>query len=174
VADRVMGIVTCAHSEVKRFWHGKRLGDWVRGRRGERKLVTAASALMKSNPHKMGNHPLHSHSELHILGSRVSCESHESKDGGACTLTTVTSEEVRDGLGELINRIKYGHERIKVTRRGKPVAALVTVEDFEFLEQVLEAIDDERDLPTIRERLRRFEETGEGISWDKIKAECGL
>ena len=89
-------------------------------------------------------------------------------------MTTVTSEEVRDGLGELINRIKYRHERMRVTRRGKPVAALVPVEDLEFLEQILEAIEDERDLPTIRERLRRFEEAGEGIPWKKIKADRRL
>jgi len=89
-------------------------------------------------------------------------------------LTTVTSEEVRDGLGELINRVNYRHERMRVTRRGKPVAALVPVEDLEFLEQILEAIEDERDLPAIRERLRRFDETGEGIPWKKIKADRGL
>jgi prevent-host-death family protein len=89
-------------------------------------------------------------------------------------MTTVTSEEVRDGLGELIDRVRYRRERMKVTRRGKPVAALVSVEDLEFLEQVLDALEDERDLPTIRERLKRFEETGEGIPWKKIKAERGL
>jgi prevent-host-death family protein len=85
-------------------------------------------------------------------------------------MTTVTSEEVRDGLGELINRVKYRHERMKVTRRGKPVAALVPVEDLELLEQLLDALEDKHDLPVIRERLQRFEETGEGISWEEIKA----
>lgn len=89
-------------------------------------------------------------------------------------LTTVTSEEVRDGLGELINRVNYRHERMRVTRRGKPVAALVPLEDLEFLEQVLDALDDERDLPTILERLRRFDETGEAVPWAKVKADLGL
>lgn len=89
-------------------------------------------------------------------------------------MTTVTSEDVRDSLGELINRVKYRHERMRITRRGKPVAALVPVEDLEFLEQILEAIEDERDLPTIKARLRRFEETGEAIPWEKAKAELGL
>lgn len=89
-------------------------------------------------------------------------------------MTSVTSEDVRDNLGELINRVKYRRERMKVTRRGKPVAALIPVEDLELLEQILEAIEDERDLPTIKARLRRFEETGEGIPWKKIKADRGL
>ncbi len=89
-------------------------------------------------------------------------------------MTTVTSEEVRDGLGELINRVSYLHERMKVTRRGKPVAALVPLEDLEFLEQVLDAMEGERDLPTIKERLKRFEDTGEGIPWATIKTDHGL
>jgi len=89
-------------------------------------------------------------------------------------MTTVTSEEVRDGLGELINRVRYRHERMRVTRRGKPVAALVPLEDLELLERILEAREDERDLPTLLERLRQFEETGESIPWAKIKADLGL
>jgi len=89
-------------------------------------------------------------------------------------MTTVTSEDVRDSLGELINRVKYRHERMKVTRRGKPVAAIIPLEDLELLEQILEAVEDERDLPTIRERLKHYEETGEGIPWKKIKADRGL
>jgi len=47
-------------------------------------------------------------------------------------MVTVSSEEVRDGLGELINRVAYGGERVMVTRRGKPVAAIVSKEDLEF------------------------------------------
>ena len=88
--------------------------------------------------------------------------------------TTVTSEEVRLSLGDLINRVLYRSERVRVTRRGKPVMALVPLEDLEFMEKVLDALEDEIDLPVIKERLRSFEETGEGIPWERIKAERGL
>lgn len=87
---------------------------------------------------------------------------------------TVTSEEVRLNLGELINRVRYRSERVRVTRRGKPVMALVPMEDLEFMERVLDALEDEIDLPVIRERLRDLEQTGEGIPWKRIKAERGL
>jgi prevent-host-death family protein len=87
---------------------------------------------------------------------------------------TVTSEELRLGLGDLINRVLYRSERVRVTRRGKPVIALVPLEDLEFLEKVLDALEDEIDLPLIAERLRSFDKTGEGIPWEKIKAERGL
>ena len=88
--------------------------------------------------------------------------------------TTVTSEEARLGLGELINRVRYRGERVRVTRRGKPVMAMVPLEDLEFMEKVLDALEDEIDLPVILERLREFEQTGEGIPWKQIKAERGL
>ena len=87
---------------------------------------------------------------------------------------TVTSEEVRLALGELINRVKYRSERVRVTRRGKPVMALVPIEDLEFMEKVLDALEDEIDLLVIIERLHEFEKTGEGIPWKQIKAERGL
>lgn len=57
-------------------------------------------------------------------------------------MVTVTSEEVRAGLGELINRVAYGGERVMVTRRGKPVVAFVSLEDLEFIEKVLDALED--------------------------------
>lgn len=88
--------------------------------------------------------------------------------------TTVTSEEVRLNLGELINRVHYRNERLRVTRRGKPIVALVPLEDLEFLENVLDALEDELDLPVVKKRLQEWEETGEGISWAQIKAERGL
>lgn len=86
---------------------------------------------------------------------------------------TVTSEDVRLNLGELINRVLYRSERVRVTRRGKPVMALVPLEDVELLEKVFDALEDEADLPLIRERLLSFSQS-EGIPWDQVKAERGL
>ena len=89
-------------------------------------------------------------------------------------MTTVTAEEARNQLAEIINRAAYGHEPTVVTRRGKRVAAIVSIEDLELLEAILDALEDEMDLPAIKERLRNFEETGEGVPWERIKAERGL
>jgi prevent-host-death family protein len=82
----------------------------------------------------------------------------------------VTSEEVRDQLGEIINRVAYGHERMVVTRRGKKLAALVPMEDLELLEQVLDALEDQIDLPLVRQRLAEAEREGT-VTWESIKAE---
>ena len=88
-------------------------------------------------------------------------------------MTTVTSEQVRDQLGEIINRVAYGHERMIVTRRGKRIAALVPIEDMDLLEQMLEALEDHLEMPLIKERLAEAEH-GDTVSWESIKAEHRL
>ena len=88
-------------------------------------------------------------------------------------MTTVTSEEVRNQLGDIINRVAYGHERMIVTRRGKKLAALVSMDDLELLEKVLDALEDQIDLPLVKERLAEVEQEG-AISWESIKAEHNL
>jgi prevent-host-death family protein len=92
---------------------------------------------------------------------------------GNAETTTVTSEDVRLSLGELINRVQYRYERVRVTRRGKPVMALVPLEDLELLEKVLDALEDEMDIPLIKERLQDFEKA-DGVPWELVKSERGL
>lgn len=43
---------------------------------------------------------------------------------------------VRASFSDLINRVAYGGERVVVTRRERPIAALVPIADFETLEKV--------------------------------------
>lgn len=45
-----------------------------------------------------------------------------------------TSRAKRD-ISELVNRVAYGGERILLTSRGRPKAAIVSLEDYELLER---------------------------------------
>jgi prevent-host-death family protein len=56
-------------------------------------------------------------------------------------MTTMTVSEARNKLPELLNRVGFGHERILVERHGKPVAAIVSLEDLKRLEALEDAID---------------------------------
>lgn len=47
---------------------------------------------------------------------------------------TFATAEAKARLSELVNRVVYGDERVVIMRRGKPVAALVSVEDLHRLE----------------------------------------
>lgn len=83
----------------------------------------------------------------------------------------VTSEEVRDQLGELINRVMYLNERMVVTRRGKEVMALISMKDFELLENILDMLEDQNDKSILEQRLAAYQETGESISLEQFEAE---
>ncbi|WP_420629261.1 type II toxin-antitoxin system Phd/YefM family antitoxin [Candidatus Leptofilum sp.] len=55
--------------------------------------------------------------------------------------TAVSIGQVKRDISELVNRVAFAGERIVLTSRGKPKAALVSVEDYEKLKQ---SQDDER------------------------------
>ena len=56
-------------------------------------------------------------------------------------MTSLSTTEARDNMAELLNRVNYGGERIVLHRRGKGVAALVSIEDVARLEALEEADD---------------------------------
>ncbi len=43
---------------------------------------------------------------------------------------------VRQNLGELINEVQYRHDRIVITKAGKPVAALIDMNLFERIRKM--------------------------------------
>ena len=47
--------------------------------------------------------------------------------------TQVSIGQVKRDISELVNRVSYGGERIILTSRGKPKAALISIEDYERL-----------------------------------------
>jgi prevent-host-death family protein len=47
--------------------------------------------------------------------------------------TQISIGQVKRDISELINRVTYAGERIILTSRGKPKAALVSMQDFERL-----------------------------------------
>jgi len=49
--------------------------------------------------------------------------------------TKVAIGQVKRDISELVNRVAYGGERVILTSRGKPKAALVSIADYERLQQ---------------------------------------
>lgn len=49
--------------------------------------------------------------------------------------TYVSIGQVKRDISDLVNRVAYRGERIVLTSRGKPKAALVSIEDYQRLEQ---------------------------------------
>lgn len=49
-------------------------------------------------------------------------------------MKTITTVAARENFAELINQASYGGRRVILTRRGKPVAALVSLHDLHSIE----------------------------------------
>ena len=60
-------------------------------------------------------------------------------------------------LSELISKSAFAHERFIITRRNKPVAALVSLEDYQIIEQH----EEKQGLAAIARKWEGFEEVEE-------------
>jgi prevent-host-death family protein len=49
-------------------------------------------------------------------------------------MNTISIAEIKRSISTIVNRVAFGRERIILTSRGKPKAALVSIEDLEKLE----------------------------------------
>ncbi|MGD0090671.1 MAG: type II toxin-antitoxin system Phd/YefM family antitoxin [Planctomycetota bacterium] len=81
-------------------------------------------------------------------------------------MANISAEKARAQFSDVIKRVEHDRERIIITRKGKKVAALITVEDFEWFEEM----EDREDVEDAKKALA---EPGEDIPWEKVKAEPG-
>lgn len=57
-------------------------------------------------------------------------------------VTEVNAVTFRQNLGEMLNRVQYGHDSIVINRDGKPVAALVDAELFARIRRMRDRFDE--------------------------------
>ena len=81
----------------------------------------------------------------------------------------ITTVAARQNFSELINRVAYGKDRVLLTRRSRPLVAVVPIEDI----ALLEAMEDRDDLKAARAVLREVKRKGT-IPWTRMKKELGL
>lgn len=83
-------------------------------------------------------------------------------------MRSMTTSEARKDFSETVKRARKG-ERIVLNSHGKPVAALVPIEDLELLQE----LEDRLDARAARIALAEAQEHGT-IPWGQVKAELGL
>lgn len=87
-------------------------------------------------------------------------------------INTVTLKSLRPELPKVIARIDGKLDRYVVTKRGKPIVVMLSVEDYESLMETLDILAD----PKAMADLRKGEEDirkGKTRSWAEIKASLG-
>jgi prevent-host-death family protein len=82
---------------------------------------------------------------------------------------TINSTNARENIAEILNRVAYAKDRVRVTRRGKEVAAVVPIEDLELIER----LEDEIDIREAKKALADARKHGT-IPWNTVKKELGL
>ena len=81
--------------------------------------------------------------------------------------------EARDELTSLPDKLSEAHEMVTVTRRGKPVLAILPWEEYEALTETLEIMADERLMASLHQSIREAK-VGKLISWERAKRKLGL
>ena len=77
--------------------------------------------------------------------------------------------ELRKGCADAIGRVQHGKERMIITRRNEPVAALVPVDDAALLQKIEEHLDSLE----AQEAVEDYESAG-GTSLRELREELGL
>ena len=66
-------------------------------------------------------------------------------------ISTQSLRDVRDHLSEVIDRVEHQHDRVVVTRNGRPAAVILSPEDLAQLEETIDVLGDPQALADIRE-----------------------
>ena len=66
-------------------------------------------------------------------------------------MTVEPLRSVRDHLSDFVDRAEREHERVVVTRNGRPAAVLIGYEDLAALEETLEVLSDPNAMAAIRQ-----------------------
>ena len=84
-------------------------------------------------------------------------------------MSSIPLSKAREQLPEIVNQVAYSSKHIIFTRRGKKVAAIISIEELEFLE----ALEDRIDIEDAMKALRDIKKNG-AVAWNKVKSDLGI
>jgi antitoxin YefM len=88
--------------------------------------------------------------------------------GGENMVNMISLKELRPELPAVMDRIDSKMERYIITRRGKPVAVLLSVDDYEGLLETIEILSDKDALKRIKAAQREIR-LGKTVSLEQLR-----
>jgi prevent-host-death family protein len=82
-------------------------------------------------------------------------------------LKKITTADARKKFSNIINQVAFGNESFVLTRRGEPIAAIVSMKELKLLQDLEDRID-------IEDAWKAKNEPGEPIPWEELKKELAL
>ena len=79
---------------------------------------------------------------------------------------TLSTVELRANLSDVLGRVRHAHERIVITKSGKPVAGIIPYDELEAIEALEEELD--------RKALTTARKEGGRHLLEDVKRELGL
>ena len=85
-------------------------------------------------------------------------------------MTTRPLRDVRNHFSEVLDSVEHEHERVTVTRNGRPAAVIISPDDLAELEETLAVLSDPEALADIREADRAYREGDVVRGVDAVRA----
>jgi prevent-host-death family protein len=82
-------------------------------------------------------------------------------------LNKITTADARKKFANIVNRVAYSDESFVLTRRGEPIAAIVSMKALELLQDIEDRMD-------VEDAWKAKNEPGEPIAWEELKKELEL
>jgi len=82
---------------------------------------------------------------------------------------TLPLAQVKSKFSEMIDRVEHTHDRIVVTRNGRPAAVMISPDDLASLEDTLELLSHPDAMRELTE-AKRAADTGDYITGNELRA----
>lgn len=82
----------------------------------------------------------------------------------------ITLKELRPMLPKVIEKIDSKLDRYIISKRGEPIAVLLSIDDFESLMETLNEVSDRENLKNIKKAMRETKT----VDWNQIKKKYNL
>ena len=56
-------------------------------------------------------------------------------------MTTVTAARLKNVIGDVLNQVQFRGERVILSRKGQPAAAIISIADLRLLEELEDRLD---------------------------------
>ncbi len=81
--------------------------------------------------------------------------------------------DVKNRLSEVVDRVARQHDRVTITRNGRPAAVLMSPDDLETLEETLAILSDPDEMAALRRGLADLD-AGRVVTLEALKADLGI
>ncbi len=84
---------------------------------------------------------------------------------------TLPLSSVKAHLSELVDRVEDQHDRVVLTRNGKPAAVLISTDDLESLEETLSILSNPPLMEQLHESEQALADGAHGTTLGELRAE---